>query len=52
MLSRAHATCAMLRDGESRDLIVSKLMGVEPQLDWQMAAQFVSVTSSTYPNCG
>lgn len=52
MLNRAHATCSMLRDGESPDLIASKLMGVERQLSWQMAVQFVGTVRDAYPNCG
>lgn len=51
MLERAHSTCSMLRDGENPDLIANKLMGVEAQLSWQMAAQFVGTVRDAYPNC-
>lgn len=51
MLERAHSTCSMLRDGENPDLIASKLMGVEAQLNWQMAVQFVGTVRDAYPNC-
>lgn len=48
---RGHSTCSMLRDRESRALISQKLMGVEPQLAFQMAMQFTNVVTSAYPNC-
>lgn len=51
MVQRGHSTCSMLRDGEPRDLISRKLMGVEPQLTYQMAYAFTQIVTASYPNC-
>lgn len=51
ILQRGHSVCSMLRDGESRDVISRKLMGVESQLTYPMAMQFTDIVTDTYPNC-
>lgn len=51
MLQRAHETCQMLRDGDSRQLIVQKLVVAEPQLAPQMAYEFTQMVTQGYPNC-
>jgi hypothetical protein len=51
MVQRGHETCAMLRDGEPRNLISQKLIGVEPQLTFPMALQYTNIVSASYPNC-
>lgn len=51
IIRRGHETCQMLRDGEPRELIVSKLVTVEPQLTRPMGMQFTEIVTDTYPNC-
>lgn len=51
IIRRGHETCQMLRDGEPRELIVSKLLTVEPQLTRPMGMQFTEIVSDSYPNC-
>lgn len=50
-LKQAHATCSMLRDGEHPDLVSRKLMGVNPNINWQGATQVVGIVRDVYPGC-
>ncbi|WP_167305472.1 DUF732 domain-containing protein [Mycolicibacterium neoaurum] len=50
-LKQAHATCAMLRNGEPSDLVSQKFLGVNPEITWQMATQFVGTVRGVYPGC-
>lgn len=51
MAQRGQEACAMMRAGEPRELIVNKMLVVEPLLTRPMAHQFLQIASATYPNC-